>query len=216
MGFKDAAILTLRSNWTVGDKTFKAGSMLSLSLESCVRGIFSDMQVLFEPNDKMSLQSSAGTFNYMVISILNNVKTELQYWRYDGHGHWTQHESAAAGGGVPVGCDVSVSAVWPADSDDIWIVRDGYLQPDALQLASAARGGLGGDELKTKPAMFKASGLIVEQLEATSLDGTRVPYFIIRPEESKLDGTLPTLLDGYGGFEIPHSWICCWCRCRMA
>merc|ERR1712232_316599 len=85
----------------------------------------------------------------------------------------------------------------------IWVVRDGYLQPDSLQLASAVAGGLDGEELKAKPAMFDSSGLIVEQLEATSLDGTKVPYFLIRPELAKLDGSMPTLLDGYGGFEIP-------------
>ena len=49
------------------------------------------------------------------------------------------------------------------------------------------------------PAFFDASGMTVEQLEATSTDGTSVPYFVIRLRD-RVDG--PTLLYGYGGFEI--------------
>ena len=55
------------------------------------------------------------------------------------------------------------------------------------------------------PSFWDASGLKVEQREATSLDGTKVPYFLVR--RGDVSGTTPTLLYGYGGFEIsevPH------------
>ncbi|CAE8718112.1 unnamed protein product [Polarella glacialis] len=201
--FKDAAIVTLRSDWEIEGKLFKSGSLLSLKLSSCVAGIFSDIQVLFEPTARSSLQDSVGTHNFMVLSILNNVRTELQYWRYLEQGRWEQMSSSEPGGEVPVGCDVQVSAVWPDESDEIWVVKDGYLQPDLLQLASAADCGAKPQDIKSKPAMFDASGLVVEQAEAESLDGTKVPYFMIRRKDVPLDGTTPTLLDGYGGFEIP-------------
>ena len=56
--------------------------------------------------------------------------------------------------------------------------------------------------LKSKPSMFDASGLVVEQHFATSKDGTKIPYFVMKPEGIVADGTNPTLLDAYGGFEI--------------
>ena len=158
--------------------------------------------MLFEPTERISLQGAAGTHKFMVLSVLNNVKTELQFWEYDGNGRWSQKMSDDATGGVEVGCDVQVSAVWPYDSDDIWITRSGYLQPDTLELASASHCGAHPEGLKSKPAMFDARGQIVEQLEATSADGTQVPYFVIRHKDSQLNGKMPTLLDGYGGFEI--------------
>eukprot|EP00927_Polykrikos_kofoidii_P025266 TRINITY_DN22734_c0_g1_i1.p1 TRINITY_DN22734_c0_g1~~TRINITY_DN22734_c0_g1_i1.p1 ORF type:complete len:846 (-),score=122.50 TRINITY_DN22734_c0_g1_i1:79-2517(-) len=200
--FEDAAVLTLRSDWEVEGRLYKSGSLLSLPMKDCAAGNFSDMQVIFEPSERTSLQGSAGTRRYMVLSVLSNVRTELQYWEYAGSGRWKQNMGNLSGG-VPVGCDVQVTAVWPEDTDDIWIVRDGYLQPDTLQLASAADCGAQAETLKEKPPMFDASGLTVEQLEAISADGTRVPYFVIRRESTPLDGTSPTLLDGYGGFEVP-------------
>lgn len=201
--FADAAVVSLRSDWEVAGKVYRSGALLSLPLSDCVAGRFSDMQVLFEPSERMSLQSSAGTRNFMVLSVLNNVRTELLYLEYKGAGRWVQHQSSDPAGGVPVGCDVQVSAVWPADSDELWIVRDGYLQPDTLQLASASDCGATPVDLKAKPHMFEADGITVEQSEAVSLDGTRVPYFLIRREDMPFDGSTPTLLDGYGGFEIP-------------
>ena len=53
------------------------------------------------------------------------------------------------------------------------------------------------------PEFFDASRHVVEQHFATSKDGTRVPYFLVRPKDLALDGSTPTLLYGYGGFEIP-------------
>lgn len=201
--FGDAAIVSLRSDWEVGDTSYKAGTLLSLPLAACVAGDFADMQVLFEPTERASLEDSSATRNFMVLSILNNVQSELQYWEYAGAGRWEERQPASSEQAIPAGCSVSASAVWPKTSDDIWIVRDGFLQPDTLQFASAADCAANASALKAKPAMFNADGLVVEQAEATSLDGTRVPYFVIRRNDAPLDGSTPTLLDGYGGFEIP-------------
>jgi prolyl oligopeptidase len=57
-------------------------------------------------------------------------------------------------------------------------------------------------KLKELPSFFDASGLEVSQHFATSKDGTTVPYFQVSRKGLKLDGTNPTLLYGYGGFEI--------------
>ena len=51
-------------------------------------------------------------------------------------------------------------------------------------------------------AAHAASGLEIAQHFAVSKDGTRVPYFMVAKKGLALDGTHPTLLYGYGGFEI--------------
>jgi prolyl oligopeptidase len=47
--------------------------------------------------------------------------------------------------------------------------------------------------------------LTVEQLQAVSKDGTKVPYFVVRHKEIKYDGSNPTLLTAYGGFQISET-----------
>merc|ERR1711871_1290612 len=128
-------------------------------------------------------------------------------------GKWTdvtetgaEHETGGEGA-VAIGEDVSVSAVWPDADDKLWLWRDGYLVPDALELADASTGCRVTEPLKAKPPMFDSAGMVVEQFFATSLDGTSIPYFIIRrgdehPKGFALDGSNVTLLDAYGGFEI--------------
>ncbi len=59
------------------------------------------------------------------------------------------------------------------------------------------------EQIRAKPPMFDASDLSVWQYFASSLDGTKVPYFVIGRTEMKLDGSNATLVDAYGGFEIP-------------
>jgi prolyl oligopeptidase len=79
---------------------------------------------------------------------------------------------------------------------------DGYLVPDSQEITNAECGCTSTEVMRTKPAMFDSKGLTVDQYFADSLDGTKVPYFVIRREELQFDGTNPTLLDAYGGFEI--------------
>ncbi|MBO4350066.1 MAG: S9 family peptidase [Proteobacteria bacterium] len=44
--------------------------------------------------------------------------------------------------------------------------------------------------------------IVVEQLFATSKDGTRVPLFVLRHKNTRLDGTAKTIIYGYGGFNV--------------
>ncbi len=58
---------------------------------------------------------------------------------------------------------------------------------------------------KTLPQQFDASNLVVEQLQATSTDGTKVPYFIVHRKDIKYDGSNPTLMTAYGGFQVSET-----------
>ena len=94
---------------------------------------------------------------------------------------------------------VDVSAVDSDDSDDVWLVTTDYLTPTTLSLLPL---GAAPEELKAMPAFFDTDGLAIDQHFALSEDGTRVPYFEVRRADLPLDGATPTLLYGYGGFEI--------------
>src|SRR5690606_19459059 len=101
--------------------------------------------------------------------------------------------------GAPDIGTVGVSAVDSDESNAVWLTSENYLTPDTLALATI---GQAPAVLKTMPSFFDASTHEVSQHFATSEDGTRVPYFMVAPKDLSLDGSTPTLLYGYGGFEI--------------
>ena len=86
------------------------------------------------------------------------------------------------------------------DVETVFINYEGFLTPDSLLKYDAGSGDV--VALKSLPAKFDADGLVVRQQEAVSRDGTRIPYFIVHRQDITLDGTTPTLLYGYGGFEV--------------
>ena len=138
------------------------------------------------------------------------MRVRLRKWRYDGGGAWVEVGAAAGGGGadglLEAGVDLSIRAVSPDDSDDVFVDRYGYLVPDELALQTVSDdinlAAPPPSVLKRKPAMFDASGLACAQHFTTSADGTRVPYCEIGPRDRGNGKAAPTLLDAYGGFEI--------------
>jgi prolyl oligopeptidase len=195
--YKDWLVLTLRDPWTVGGKTYKAGSLLVAKFDDFIAGK-RDFDVLFEPTDTTSLDGVTFTRHYVVVNVLDNVKNKLSLFKHGDQG-WTS-SPLDVGKNLDNG-STGVGAVDADDSDLVWITSTDYLTPTTLMLADAGKTG-NADVLKTMPTFFDASKDVIEQHFATSKDGTKVPYFMVRPKDAKFDGANPALLYGYGGFEI--------------
>lgn len=105
---------------------------------------------------------------------------------------------------MPAVGTIAVAAVDPLSSDDLWWYETDFCSPTSLSLVELDGSGALVDKrpLKSTPAFFDASGLVAEQHFATSADGTQVPWFLVRRADLEPDGSTPTLLYGYGGFEI--------------
>ncbi len=185
--------LELREPWTVGGKTYAAGSLLATKFDDFMAGK-REFDVLFAPTDSTSLAGAAWTRNHVVLNVLDDVKNRLQVLTHGKDG-WTRSDF----GGAPAFGTIGVGAVDPDESDAVWMTVTDYLTPTTLSLAQI---GQQPEVLKTMPAFFDASGKVIEQHFATSKDGTRVPYFVVHGKDMKRDGSNPTLLYGYGGFEI--------------
>ena len=192
---KDWLVLELRDPYAAGDKTWPAGSLIATNFDAFMAGK-RDFTGLFEPTDTTSLASSTWTANHLVLNVLEDVKNRLSVLTppTGESGEWKRSAFADQPEGT-----VSVGAVDPDSNDDLWVMASDYLNPQSLSLATI---GQAPDVLKTMPTFFDASNEVVEQHFATSKDGTRVPYFLVHPKGMPMDGTTPTLLYGYGGFEI--------------
>lgn len=197
VGFKREWLLVeLRDDWTVGGTTYRSGSLLATGFDDFLAG-GRDLTVLFEPDESTSLAGATWTKSHLVLTVLDDVKNRLHVLTppAGGSGPWARSDMR----GAPSIGTVAVRAVDSDASDEVWLVATDYLTPTTLSIATV---GQEPELLKSMPVFFDASGLVVEQHFATSDDGTRVPYFLVRREDLALDGTAPTLLYGYGGFEI--------------
>ncbi|WP_062357251.1 prolyl oligopeptidase family protein [Pseudoxanthomonas mexicana] len=189
--------LELREPWTVGGKTYKAGSFLVARFDDFMAGK-REFDVLFEPTDTTSLAGVTLTRHHVVLNIMQDVKNHLSVLTH-ANGTWSSKQLKV--GDLAFGA-ISASAVDSEESDALWLTVTDYLTPTTLMLADASMPDAKIEPLKTMPAFFDAAGKKIEQHFATSKDGTKVPYFLVRPEGLKYDGSTPTLLYGYGGFEI--------------
>jgi len=190
-------LIELRSDWTVGDRVFAAGSLLAADFDRFLAGD-RRLHVLFTPTPRTSLVAFSGTRHRILLTTLDSVRSRVTAAGFrDGAWHF---ESVA---GVPEIGTASVAAVDEYESDDFFLITADPVEPTTLARGTAATPAAEPERLKQSPAFFEARGLRVSQHEAVSADGTRVPYFQIGPADLPLDGSTPTLLSGYGGFEIP-------------
>ncbi|WP_238601233.1 prolyl oligopeptidase family serine peptidase [Xanthomonas arboricola] len=186
--------LTLRDPWTVGGTTYPAGALLVTRFDELMAGKRS-VQALFTPTDSTSLVSATWTRSHLVLNVLDDVRTRLSVLTPGATG-WTR----SAFNGAPTLGSVEIWAVDDIDSDAVWLTVEDELTPTTLSLVQIGRQP---ERLKALPAFFDASRFVIEQHFVTSKDGTRVPYFLVRPKALRFDGSAPTQLYGYGGFEIP-------------
>ncbi|EWC63111.1 Prolyl endopeptidase [Actinokineospora spheciospongiae] len=182
-------LVSLRSDWEVNGTTYPTGALLAADFDAYLAGS-RELTVLFEPDARTSLSGYAWTRNHLILNELSDVKTRLEVLTPGADG-WARESLP----GAPELGSADVLDTDPDNSDEYLLNVSGYLQPSTLM-----RGEIGGEVevLRRAPAFFDTDGLTVEQHFATSDDGTKVPYFVVRGEQP--GG--PTLLYGYGGFEV--------------
>lgn len=191
--FASQIIVTPRENWTIGDKSYVAGSILAMDYAAFQKGQ-RNFEVLFQPSASTAFQGMGITKNYLLINTLEHVKGGLQEWKFT-KGKWTSRKV-----NLPTLGAVGVAALDAEHSDEYFLSYSDYLTPSVYLLAKA-----GSDKrelLKSSPSFFDASPYMTEQKFATSKDGTKVPYFVVRRKDLKYDSSNPTLLYGYGGFQV--------------
>jgi prolyl oligopeptidase len=190
---KEWLVLQLREPYEAGGRTWQSGSLIATGFEDFMSGR-REFVALFEPTENSSLAGHAWTRDHLVLNVMEDVKNRLLVLT-PGKGQW----SRAAFTGAPTFGTIDVQAVDPDESNAVWLVSADFLTPTTLSIAD-----IGGkpELLKSNPAFFDGSKHVIEQHFATSKDGTRVPYFLVRPKGLASDGSAPTLLYGYGGFEV--------------
>ncbi len=188
--YKGQIIITLNSDWNVGKETFKSGSLVAVERKGLYNGILK-VKLIFAPDSKASIDGTMVTKNCLVVNILQNVQNELHTFDFNGK-DWISKKLEIK----PFG---RVSLI-DGDKDQVgyFYEYNNYITPSTLYYSD-------GESLrivKQQKALFNSDNLEVHQYEAKSKDGTLIPYYIIHSKDLEYDGTNPTLVYAYGGFNI--------------
>ncbi|WP_417449283.1 prolyl oligopeptidase family serine peptidase [Kordiimonas sp.] len=191
--FSDMVIVQLRKDWELGAKTVAAGTLVSLKVADALAGRAAlSVSEIFVPTERSSIDEVQIGKDRIFLSVLDEVTGQLVAAKPGPNGWTTSNVGMPENGALNV-----VSAdEW---TDTAFVNFESFLQPDTLY--TVERGGQP-EQIASLPARFDASNMVTEQKFATSRDGTKVPYFVIRHKDVEMDGTTPTILYGYGGFEI--------------
>ncbi|MFJ7154073.1 prolyl oligopeptidase family protein [Streptomyces sp. NPDC101118] len=183
-------VVTTKSPWL----GHPAGTLLAFGFEEFLAG-GRDATVLFTPDGNTALAGHCWTRDHLILHTLADVSARLEVLTpADG---WRREPLAD----VPPHATATVTDTDPDTGNEYFLVVSGFLQPATLHRGEI---GAGSETLRRSPARFAAEGLAVAQHFAESADGTRVPYFVIGPEDGPQGpaAPAPTLLYGYGGFEV--------------
>jgi prolyl oligopeptidase len=199
---KGRIIFTTQQSWAFGG-VYKAGSLLAFTPRALAAPPppaltwENGTHLIFEPTSRQTIDQVAITRDRVVAAVYDNVRGGLVSFQRNGDQGW----SSLA---LPVPPNSSVDMAAASDIDEtLYYDVAGFLDPPRLYQADAASGASG--VVKTLPARFDASRDTVDQFEATSSDGTRIPYFVVHPKTMALDGSNPTILYAYGGFQVSET-----------
>jgi len=197
VGFYAGRILfTLREAWDVKGRTFPQGALLAISVSAFQASEkLPPVETVYTPDERTSISGVAVSRSGLYVVLLQNVKGRILRFQADhDSGRWSSAPLP-----LPANGTVSVSAANPHSSTVLLNYED-HITPDRLSEYDAGANAL--TLLKSLPPRFRSDELQVEQHMAKSADGEVVPYFVIHRKGLKLDGSTPTILYGYGGFEI--------------
>ncbi len=185
-------LATLREDWSEAGTTIKQGALIAFPLAQFVAtGKLPKIAVLYTPGPRSSIEDVATGRDAVYASIYDDVIGSVHEFAPEPDGTWGDEKLTLPAGGST---HVVAANDW---GPEVQFTYESYLQPTTLYAFS---GEGEPTPIKSLPARFDASGLMTEQFEATSKDGTRIPYFVTRRTDAK--GPQPTVLYGYGGFEI--------------
>jgi prolyl oligopeptidase len=194
-------VFLLEQDWP--EHGFKTGDLLEYNIDPLTVDALASLghgkpagahpALVFRPTARQSVESVTSTNDKLVVGILDNVKGAALVFSFGSKG-WSRQALD-----LPANSSIGLGSASEKDNR-LFVSVTGYLTPSTYWLADA--GSLKLEQVKASPARFDASTHVVEQFEATSRDGVKIPYFVVRPKAVTYDGSAPTLLYAYGGFQI--------------
>ena len=182
-------------DWTRGDQIFPADAIVAADLEAWKADPNgAELTLVWAPGERQTKRGGASTKSSLYVNLLDNVRGKVLKLDFE-NGQWIRQEID-----LPENATTGITTA-SEETDEILFAATDFLTPTRWFYA---KDGVTLEQVKESPSRFDAEGMEIEQFEATSKDGTKIPYFVVKPRGMVMDGTTPTLLTGYGGFQVPR------------
>ena len=189
--FKGSLIVSLDEDW----RDYVSGSLVAVNIEDALNQEISDtsIELIFTPTEKRFMQGVSLGKDEIYVNVLDNINGKILHFEKVGL-NWRESEIKSFGSAA-----LSISSIDEWD-EHLFISAESFTEPTSLYYSDENKDFVKIKSLKEKfdPKKYK-----VEQLYATSADGTQIPYFQVSNVSMETNSSNPTLLYGYGGFQIP-------------
>jgi prolyl oligopeptidase len=188
--FDGKLLFELKKSW----RGFSAGSVLAVSMSAAGQERVSpeDLSAVYTPTPHSAFSSLGRTKNKLYLLAHENVKTKPYEVHHEGNSTWILSPVFSPG-------DTSFSlGALDATADAAFFMEEGYLQPRQMLVQE----GVASTKVKSAKSWFEEAHFVTEQFWVQSKDGVEIPYTVVRAKDLPLKGANPTLLYGYGGFQI--------------
>lgn len=169
------------------------GALVAWSLADIAAGRSVAPTVIFRPSETQAVEQVAASENKLWVKVLDDVSGKLIELTPDATG-WTERAMD-----LPANSTIQIAET-SGTGDTAFVTVESMLTPPTLYAVPSEGEPVA---IASEPAQFDASKFSVEQKFATSKDGTRVPYYLVRPAGA--EGPLPTLIHAYGGFRAAQT-----------
>jgi len=191
-------LVSLREDWTVGGKTFKQGALICAELADLERHPEAPKPALvYVPGPRETFDAAAVTRDALIVSSLDNVRGRISVYHPRPDATWTERDVE-----LPDNSSIDVDDT-ELHGDLAFLFVTGFLQPSTQWSVDVRDNGV--RQLKTLSPKFDASHDVVEQFEAASSDGVKIPYFVVHRADMPLNGNNPTIMTAYGGFQVSNT-----------
>lgn len=191
-------IVNLAEPWRVGGTDYAPGAVVALNLPALEADpAHLKPQAVFAPGPRQSVLETASTLDRLLLVVQDEVRGRLFSYRHEADGRWT-------GARINFPDNLALGIV-DADSktDRAFVTATGFLTPTTASLVNTKT--LSAAVVKALAPKFDATRDVLEQREAVSSDGVKIPYFLVHPRGMALDGSHPTILTAYGGFQVSNT-----------
>ena len=173
--------------------TEQPGALVAWSLQSVLDGSNPAPFAVFRPSDTQAIEEVAASETKLWVKVLDDVSGKLIELS-PGQSGWTARDME-----LPANSTVQIAET-SGRGDTAFVTVESMLTPPTLYAVPSEGEAVA---IASEPAQFDASKFTVEQKFATSKDGTKVPYYLVRPKDAQ--GPLPTLIHAYGGFRAAQT-----------